>query len=204
MKKAKLFIMLCITMLSNVTYAQEYAVDKGATWFSGMAGFSSQGGEFYSGKGGKRLTTVVFTPSFNQFVVKNFFIGASVELAAQTQGSFDATTLAVGPHLGVAAGNINSTVFPYFSAGIRFYSTSADYGSFFGSQEYKGTDVVLAAGVTSTMKAHIGLSIEGAFHLLSLSSGSNSESGNSFSLGIGITGLFFKGTSSKPVPENKK
>src|SRR6185436_3035605 len=195
MKYSKLFITLCITLNSLITYAQEYAVDKSATWVSLTAGFTSQGGDLY----GRRQNTFDLAPSFSHFLVKNFFIGAAAEFRYLSEGSFNTTILGIGPHLGAAAGSINSTVFPYLITGFRLRLEMVHSGGYHG-QENKGTDLAFGVGMVAALKAHLGLTFEAAFHLMKLSNEQDSETGNITSIGLGLTGLFFKGTSAKPVP----
>ncbi|HKR04043.1 MAG TPA: hypothetical protein VJY62_05345 [Bacteroidia bacterium] len=199
MKQTLLFLAFCLTSLTYFANAQEYAVDKSATWLSLSAGFSSQGGNLY----GKRQNTFVLAPSFSHFVVSNFFIGAAAELGYQSQGRFNSTILGIGPHLGFAGGNLNSTVFPYFGVGVQFHYETDNGYSFSGSNDFYGTDLGFGAGVVAALKAHLGLTVEASFHLMNLKNGAESESGNITSIGLGLTGLFFKGTSAKPAPEKK-
>jgi hypothetical protein len=199
MKQTLLIIAFCLTSLTYFANAQEYAVDKRATWLSGTAGFSSHGGDLY----GRRQNTFVLAPSFSHFVVSNFFIGAAAEVGYRSEGNFNSTILGIGPHLGLAGGNLNSTVFPYFAVGVQFHYETSSHYSFSGAQDLHGIDLAFGAGMVATLKAHLGLTFEAAFHLLNMNISGESVYGNTTSIGIGLTGLFFKGTSAKPVPGKK-
>ena len=174
----------------TISSGQEYAVDQGASFISGTASFSSNSGDLFNDADNHSYTTVTLSPTFNYFVAKNFFIGGGLELQSQTQGDISISSTGIGPQIGVAIGKSNSTVFPFLNLGLRYYSMSANYGSL-GNSSTSGTDVILGFGVLVPVKTHIGLSIGGEYHSLSLKNSGVRTSGNIFSLGIGIVGLLF-------------
>ncbi len=185
---------MLILLIRQLVFAQEYAVDKGASIISGVVSFESSGGDLY---GSNRNTLFVFAPSFSHLVSRNFLIGGIIEYAGQWDGSYNATQIAFGPHLGFAAGNETSTTFPYFVAGFHYITSNSNYGSFFGSTSLSGTEISLGAGAIVAMKKHLGMNVSFNFDFASLGNDGNSRSGNTFSIGLGISGLLFKENSSK-------
>ncbi len=183
-----------LIVLAHQVQAQDFAVDKGASIISGVVSFESSGGDLY---GSNRNTLFVFAPSFSHLVARNFFIGGTIEYAGQWNGSYSATQIAFGPHLGFAAGNESSTSFPYLAAGFRYITSSSNYGRFLGSSSFSGTEISLGAGVIVAMKKHLGLNAGFNFDITTLGKDGNSSSGNTFSIGLGLSGLLFKESSSK-------
>lgn len=196
MNSQKLLVAILSTFISQSSFAQEYAVDKGATIISGSFGFESSGGDLY---GNDRASTLQFTPSFSHLVAKNFFIGGTIEFAGQWQGGASLTSFAIGPHLGYAGGSASSNVFPYFIFGFRYITSSIDFGDGFfgGSSSVSGTDFMLGLGTIVALKKHLGLTVGVNFDFVTLGDDGESESGNTISLGVGLCGLLFKSGETK-------
>jgi hypothetical protein len=190
MKIKHLFFISFFLGLSSFVLGQEYAIDKGATFIAGMGSFISQGGDLFEDSDNKRINLITFSPSVNHFIAKNLFIGGGFEFSKQVQGNSAINALGIGPNFGYAIGNSNSTVFPYLDAGLRYYRKSMGK---INPAIVSGTDIFLGFGVLIPIKTHIGLAVEGTYHMMNLKvkeSGSSS-SGNIISIGIGIVGLLF-------------
>ena len=114
-------LFLAILLFTNISYlfAQEFAVDKGATFVAGLASFSNQSGELFEDYDGNNTTKFNLSPSINYFVAKNFFVGGGLEFAYEKQGDYKTNSIGIGPQLGYAFGNANSTSFPFFDVGVR-------------------------------------------------------------------------------------
>jgi hypothetical protein len=191
MKSKPLFFALVMLISANNLFAQEYAVDKGATFISGVASFTSQGGELFKDYDGNNASTFNLSPSVNYFVAKNFFVGGGLEFAHEKQGDYKTNSIGIGPQIGYAFGNENSTAFPYFDVGLRYYGMNIDYGS--DNSEGSGTDIFFGAGIVVPVKSHLGITIEAGYHMMDIKEKETdtSYSGNIFAIGIGIVGLLF-------------
>ncbi len=197
MKLNRILLLICIAILTQSAYCQNFALDKGAFFVSGMGSFTNQGGDLFEDSGDNRLTTVSLIPSTNYFITKNFFIGAGLEFASQSQDDKSISTIGIGPQIGYAIGNENSTAYPYLNAGIRYYRMDMEYGGydFLGNNELaiSGIDTFLGVGVLVPIKKHFGFVIEGSYHVTSLKENGTSESllGNTFSFSFGFVGFIF-------------
>jgi hypothetical protein len=179
-----LIITLFIGIVSDIM-AQEYAIDKRATIIAGTSILTLQGGDLFNNSEGKGVTNFSFTPTVNHFVTKNLFIGLGVGFSSVSQGDYRTKAFGIGPQLGYAFGESTSTAFPFLDLGIRYYKNATDYGV--GNTQRSGSDISLGFGFIFPVKNHIGIIFEGGYHLLKL----DSNSGNFFSMGIGIAGLIF-------------
>ncbi|WP_297100160.1 outer membrane beta-barrel protein [uncultured Draconibacterium sp.] len=191
MKLKPLLFAFALLVSTSSLFAQEFAVDKGATFISGVASFTSQGGELFEDYDGNNASTFNLSPSVNYFVGKNFFIGGGLEFAHEKQGDYKSNNIGLGPQIGYAFGNEKSTAFPYFDIGLRYYGMSVDYGS--GNSEGSGTDIFLGAGIVVPVKSHLGITFEAGYHMMDINEkeSDTSYSGNIFAIGIGIVGLLF-------------
>jgi len=187
------FLIICCFGLTELLFCQEYAVDKGASFVGGNVSFTSQGGDLFADEENNRATTFTMTPSINHFILKNFCIGGGIALSSQTQGRARINSVGVGPQIGYVFGKPSSTAFPYFDAGVRYYSMTSDNVSYIDSN-VNGTDIFFGFGVLVPLKSHVGMAFEGEYHRMDLK-GQNtgpSTSGDIFSIGIGIVGLLYK------------
>lgn len=166
MKLKSLFFAFVFLISTSNLFAQEFAVDKGATFISGVASFTSQGGELFEDYDGNNASTFNLSPNVNFFVAKNFFIGGGLEFAHEKQGDYTSNNIGLGPQIGYAFGNENSTAFPYFDVGLRYYGMSVDYGS--GNSEGSGTDIFLGAGIVIPVKSHLGITFEAGYHMMDI------------------------------------
>lgn len=193
MKVKSMFLLICFIAISSLLSAQQYAVDKKATIIAGSGIFMRQGGDLFEDSNGESATTVTFTPSINHFITKNLFIGGGMEFSKESQGDYNANSIGIGPQIGYAFGNSNSTVFPYLDLGIRYYSMTADYG-YGDDYQFSGSDISLGFGLIIPLKTHLGLIFEGGYHMMDLKNKDldDTASGNVFSIGIGIAGLLYQ------------
>ncbi len=180
-----------ILFITSAAFAQEFAVDKGATWLAGTVSFSSSGGELFEDYDGNSDNVFNLSPTINYFIGKNFFIGGGLEFSNEKQGDYNSNSIGVGPQIGYAFGTQDSKVFPFVDLGLRYYGMSIDYGS--GSSEGTGRDIFLGAGVVVPLRAHLGLTFEAGYHMLNVKEKDYDEnySGNILGIGIGIAGLLY-------------
>jgi len=173
--------------------AQQYAVDKGARFISGLASFSSQGGDLFLYPGDKRMNTFQLTPSFNGFIAKNIFLGGGIAFMRTSQGSDNVNNLQIGPDIGIAAGDSTSTAFPYFDISLRYYTGTTNSDSYLGHTKVTGTNFVLSAGLLVQLRPHCGFVFEVGYNMLKLKpeSSQSSTKGNIFTVGIGLVGLMY-------------
>lgn len=191
MKTRLSFLILLLIVVNTYSFAQEYAVDKGATWLSGTVSFSSSGGELFEDYDGNNSSVFNLAPSINYFVGKNFFMGGGLDFSLEKQGDYQSNSIGVGPQIGYAFGNQDSRAYPYLDLGLRYYGMSVDYGS--GNSEGTGTDIFFGAGINVPLRPHLGLTFEAGYHMLNIKEKEYDDtySGNIFAIGIGIVGLLF-------------
>lgn len=185
--KNRLFLTVLLGLFfSSFVYSQEYAVDKSASFLAGTASFSSQGGDLFENNG-DRLTNLTLASSYNYFVAKNIFIGGALSYSLMSQGDNSYHTLGIGPSVGYAFGETKSKNYPFIAGGIS-YNTMGD-----DDDSISGTDIRLGGGMILCIREHLGIVIEAGYHLMSLShkDWDESQSGNIFTIGVGITGLFY-------------
>lgn len=183
-------IAIFIIFLATAVMAQEYAIDKGSTIVAGMASFTSQGGDLYADSDDNRATSLTISPIVNHFFAPNVAIGAAVAYTREAQDDNSYHTLGIGPTLSYFIGAAKSATFPYLSAGIRYYNIGNEGDE---HDTIGGTDIVLGGGILATINGHIGIVIEAGYHIMNLKhkDWDESMSGNIFSVGIGIAGLFY-------------
>lgn len=188
------FALLAIVLVAfcSRSYGQACAVDKGASFITGMASFMSQGGDLFQDNESNRATTLTLSTSVNHFVSNNFFIGGGFEISTQAQDYVKTNSLGIGPQIGYAFGKPGSPVYPYLDAGLRYYRMAVDYGPY-GNTKAGGLDIFVSAGLLVPIRTNLGIAIEGAYHMMDLKYQDfhDSQSGNIFSFGIGIVGLLF-------------
>jgi len=191
MKSKHVSLILAFLVIGNFVWAQEYAVDKKAIMISGVASFNSQSGELFEDSENNKATTFNLSPSVNYFLVKNFFAGGGMTFNSETQGDYKSSTLAFGPQVGYAFGKAESNVFPYIDFGLRCYFFGYDYNG--NTYNLMGSSSFVGAGIIFALKSHIGITLEGNYNMVDLEEkdGDVTYSGNTFTIGIGITGLFF-------------
>lgn len=190
MKTYTLILVLSIFCIS--LFSQESAVSRGAFILSGTASFSSSGGDLFEDMDNNALKSITLTPSLNAFVVNNFFMGLSAEMSSESQGDYRASTTGFGPQIGYAFGDSNSEAFPFISAGINAYSMAYDYGNN-NDGNITGRDIHFNFGMIVPVKSHIGIVLEGSYHMLNLTEKSLNVSGTGaiFTFAIGVVGLLF-------------
>lgn len=190
MKKV-IFSMLFLIFSVSFAFPQDYAVDKGAIVISGMASFSSWGGDLYEGSDSSRATIITLAPNIDYFVVKNIFIGGRILFESMSQGDYSLTTFGIGPQFGYAFGQKNSNIFPYLIAGVYYNTSTASNGT---DITFSGFDFKFGGGLMFTVAKHIGINIGASYNLVNRKSddaGAESESGDIIGLDVGISGLIF-------------
>jgi hypothetical protein len=190
MKKIILSILL-LSFCATFAFSQDYAVDKGSFWLTGMASFASQGGDLYKDAEDNRITTFSLAPNVSYFVARNVFIGAGITWTRTSQGDYSEHIFGIGPHVGYAFGNAESKVYPYIGAGFQFGSGGESWDGF----DYKitGTQITIGAGVILPVKEHFAVVIEIGyiFHSMKGEDWDERESGNILAIGIGLAGFIF-------------
>jgi hypothetical protein len=157
---------------------------------SGELGFTGQGGDLY-----QRSTTATFTPSLSVMVARGLALGATLDISATGIRDYGSTTtLAFGPRLSwflpslTGTKRIPGSIYPFFTAGIRFISDSATNGF---HQAATGYRIPLAAGLAVMVSRSTGLFIKGFYsldHLQDEDTGTDSG-GSRYGLTAGF-GLF--------------
>lgn len=192
MKIRSMLLVIFLMVLSFKVYAQQYAVDKKATWLSLTGSFTSSGGTLFEDSYHKKTTTMSLSPSISHFVTPNFFIGGGISSSHQTGGS-EIHSLNIGPFIGYAFGNSENSAFPYIDLGLSYCSLSSNTG--YNSNNYgaAGLDVFSDFGVIFPIKSHIGLMCEVGYHAMRLKmiNTSSSKSGNILTFSMGFVGLIF-------------
>lgn len=184
MKRISFFILFLFAL--NHLFGQEYAADRGAFIVGGAASFSSSGGELYQ-QMGKRTTSATIIPSVDYFVLRNFFVGATVQYSGVKEGDSRVHSIGAGPEIGYVFAKPESKILPIVSAGYLFtknnYKVTDLYFPDSSSSEFN-----FAAGVIVPVQKHIGVTLGAVYRLQKL----EHESGNIFALTVGINGLLFK------------
>jgi hypothetical protein len=194
MKKITLLIVLFFIGFSSLIFAQEYAIDKKATWISLTGNFTSSGGTLFEDSYHNKTKTMSFSSSVSHFVSKNFFIGGGLTASNQSSGASFAKSFSFGPLIGYAFGSSKNTAFPYIDLGLSYYEINT-YKEFNSNYSYDsgGRDIFSDFGVIFPINSHIGLTFEVGYHSvkLKLEDSSSLKSGNLVSLSMGFVGLIF-------------
>lgn len=168
------FIIVSLFVLNNL-FGQEYVSDKGAMMISGAASFSSSGGRLYEDNNHKRMTNLSIIPSVDYFLLRNLFIGGTIQYLTNMSTS----NIGVGPNIGYVAGKPESKVFPFISTGL-LYS--------WGSYGYSTSEYFIGVGVIVPVQKHIGITFGATYN----SNKMNNTPGNIFALTVGLNGLLYK------------
>ena len=192
MRILNLFFVFIFTGLSSTILAQEYAVDKKATWISLTGSYMSSGGELFEDSFNNKTTTSSLSSSVSHFVAKNFFIGGGVTSSNQSSGGSNARSFSIGPFIGFAFGNSKNTAYPYIDLGLSYHKISL-YKGYNSNTDAAGRDLFSDFGVVFPLNSHIGLTFEVGLHAMKLKmqDSSTSKSGNIVSLSAGFAGLIF-------------
>ncbi|HLP75270.1 MAG TPA: outer membrane beta-barrel protein [Bacteroidales bacterium] len=193
MKIRSIIIIIWFIGLSSTTSAQEYPIDKKAVIISGSGSLLSQGGDLYEGFEKGRATIINVSPTINYFILKHLFIGAGFDFYQESQRNINNNLFGIGPQIGYAFGGPDGRVFPYIDMGFRYYSSKQYYGGIVSDLKRSGSDAVFGFGVIVPVKTHIGILFEGGYHIIRLKNKvyDIGNSGNTLSIGLGISGLLF-------------
>lgn len=123
LKKTLAFIFLLLAYSLN--YAQQFASDKGAIWISTSGGYSKQSGNLFEGNEGNKISNFTLNTSLNYFILKNVFIGSTIEYFNQKRGEERLQGAGAGPQIGYAFNNAEAKFFPHINIGIRYYKLKA-------------------------------------------------------------------------------
>ena len=183
MKKFLLSLLL-LTAPISLNFCQEFALSKGSTILTGMGSYSNHGGNLYGNAQGKRTYNITLASTFYYFVVPRFSIGSSIAFTRDTHYNYN--TFGIGPVFGYFFGDDESTLYPYLSAGIRYYSMNRNLS-------IAGTDIMVGGGVLIPVKKHIAFAIEAGYRKINIKNRIYriNPSGDIISIGVGISGLFF-------------
>ncbi len=185
MKPMSIVFVLFLSCFGTLVTAQDYAVDTRAVLVSGTGSFCSQGGDLYEADG-DRLHTVSVTSSINYFLAPHIFAGGTLGFTHMSLGEDDYHTINLGPTLGYALGDAQSSMFPFFAAGVNYTSMGDE-------DTISGTDIRLGGGLILAPKTHLGVIIEIGYHILTLTHDDwdESRSGNTIMVGVGLAGLLY-------------
>jgi len=187
----KITFILCFIISGLLLSGQEFVNDKSATILSLSGDFSSFGGDIFTTNKDPFLFS--FAVAANHFLKPGFFIGGEIDFSLSSdEDKNEVNSIGLGPKIGYMFGDAESHAFPYLSVGLNLYNRNINYRN---SDEIDlvGTDVVLGAGLVFEIENHLGILVNGSYHLLSLKEWDTKEhfSGNYFSLSIGLTGFFY-------------
>lgn len=207
----KLYIIVFALFVFNQLSAQGYATSKGAVILSGIAGFTSSGGEFYQGINNKTGTRLMLSPSIDYFILQNFFLSVDAEYAYTYNSQVKVNSIEIGPGIGYVFGKAESKILPFLSTGFLFntqknnyVSTPYDgynsdnnidnpYGYTIDNSNTTSTTFFIDTGVIIMVQKHIGLTIGATFHNQKYKFPDGySKSGNTIALTLGINGLLYK------------
>ena len=171
-----------------------YWPGKGSTLISGSLNFSVTRVEGYD----KSLISLSLVPNAVFFIVKGFGIGFDMNFSFQSQGNTSTTSTALGPEIGGAFGNKESTIIPFLGFGLDYLSLNqsyetTEYSYYTGyytssvSNSASGYMLKFSLGIMIKLNEHLGLPIE----LGILYSNVQSESMTNFVFGVGIAGLLY-------------
>ena len=186
MKKC-IFVVLLIMLSCSYAFAQNSPVDTGAAIISGMASFTSS-----KVKDAENSTTnIAVVPVVNYFIAPNIFLGGAVEYNSMKHGDYTSSSLGIGPSVGYAIGNKNSSTFPFIGARYMFNSSKDSDGT--NDDKATGTRIFIGGGLIAAVKDHIGIVIEAGYNIMSDKPDGADESTSSsmISVGIGISGLLY-------------
>ena len=170
-----------IIVITNLSYSQNFPAGKNAVWLSGLASYSNHSGEIYEDSKGNSYSSITLSPSINYFVSNKFFIGGNLRLTHQYQGSIDASSVSIGPLIGLELANQQSSVFPYLSVGLSYKELT------YSSSSVSGSDLNLGFGIMMQAASHLGIAVEFGYHMVTL----ESHSGSEVEIGVGVAGLFY-------------
>jgi hypothetical protein len=175
----RLFFIVVSLFLFNNLFAQEYASDKGAMIINGSASFSSMGGQLYEDSGHKRTTNLSLIPSVDYFLLRNLFVGGTLEYTSRNQSGATSYTAGVGPDIGYVAGKPESKVFPFITTGLLYL---------WGPGGYSTNEYFIGVGVIVPVQKHIGITFGATYHSEKI----NNTPGDIFAMTVGLNGLLYK------------
>jgi hypothetical protein len=184
--KKYFIIFLLIFLTASSAYSKGFAVDKGAYWYTGLASFSSQSGNLSEDANSNSMISIIISQGLEYFIIPNFYIGGNLAFSSQSQGNNEITSVGVGPSIGFAIGSASSINFPYFRLSYLYQSATLN------KTEATGSDLNVGIGITIQSGDHLGFMLEGSYHTVTMKAPNDIRDGNILSIGIGITGLFYK------------
>jgi hypothetical protein len=172
--------------------SDDRGLHSGTTIVSGLASFSSQGGDLYEDSDGDGLTAISVVPSALYIVTAGLALGGDVSYTRQSQGDFSTTVFGVGPKVAYFV-NTGGNAIPYMGVGWNYISLGASSGGEGDSESGSRIKGVVGVMIKS---GHLGIVIEGGYLRDSFSvefAGEEGESisGSSIAVGVGFAGLFY-------------
>lgn len=185
-----LSILFIFCILSTIE-AQDHPVDKGAQIISADISFSSASGDLFEDANGDSYNTFEAQVGYDIFVIPNLTVGGGIGASYTGQGDASSTSFQIGPSISYFIGRSGSSVYPFVGAGFYYLTTTTDFGT--EDITFSGTDILLGGGVLVPVKDHIGVTFRIAYDIVNLTESESDESfdGNSFSIGVGISGLLY-------------
>lgn len=179
---SKLSVLVLFLLMAPPLAGQEGPIEQGSMIIGGSVGFSSFGGELYEDSDGDRFSSILLNPRALFFVASGLAIGGDLFVERQSQGDFEATTIAVGPAVAYFFGDIDSDAYPFLSATVGYGSVS--------TSGFDGSGVVFggSAGVAFMLSRSVALTAAGSYRMehISIDQADQKFSGNVISLQLGV------------------
>ena len=166
---------------------QTYATDRGAVVLGGSVRWSSSGGDLYENNEGDRYNSVLVNPRVLYFVAPGLGIGGNLYVESESQGDFNATTIAVGPAAAYFFGGPDSSALPYISGFLGYGKTTTS------GWDGSGLSFGAGAGLAFLLSPSVALTA-GAWYRLdntTVDQLDQSFGGNTMALEIGVEAFLF-------------
>ncbi len=187
--KQKVFVLALAVLIFglNQTIGQSAATSQGSHLISGMFSFTSQGGDLYNNFDDKPQNTIIFTPSYYNFVIDQLGVGGDFSLNRVSQGDFSFTTIGVGPKL--------AYFFDSGGNGIPFIGGGFNYISIGDGDNTEGGFSTKIGGGIMVRKGHLGVSLEVGWLRESYKPDGATDriNGSTIFFGAGLVGFLFNG-----------
>src|SRR5690606_9578418 len=145
-----------------------------------------QGGDLYNGFDDDRQNTIMFSPSYLNFVTDQFGVGGDFSFNRTSQGDFSFTTIGVGPKVAYFFDNGTNTI-PFVGGGINYISIGDGDGT-------EGGFATKLGGGIFIRKGHLGISFEAGWLRESYKpdGATDNITGSTIFIGAGFAGFLYK------------
>lgn len=198
-----LLVIVVALLMTTAVSATDNPIDKGAWILTGNAYFMTQSGELYDNADGEGKAWLSFAPSVGYFIKPGFMIGVNADYTWESQGDNKTTYMLFGPtagfyfHMDPKRVEPRGAVYPFIKGSFLYASDKFKADLF--EETTKITQWVGEAGVVYMLSNAVGMNFQAK--LISLKKDydddivdpeiQDSESGNIFQLGAGITAFIY-------------